>query len=722
MADHRDKEKIYKFGERFSGTKTKSGEPQDYDAILERCLKRQELFEDPEFPCAKETAWGTSKPEFEVIWKRPWEISKNPEFLKRGFSRFDVQQGGMGDCWVVASMATLTLHSELFKNVVPQDQTFAKEKYAGIFHFRLWKANRWIDIVIDDRLPYNKEAESLAFISSKSSNEFWSALLEKAYAKLHGGYAALSGGSGNEALGTFTGGLTEQLMLERPPKNLFRTIQKSLERNSLITCSILQEERAVQGLHALHEYSVTGTTEINVQGKNVRLIRVRNPWGSGEWTGAWSDKSKEWTQVSEEKRKEVGLVIKEDGEFWISEEDFIKSYQMLDFCHLDPGSTIGELKEGGSKKRWETAKFEGSWMPGVNAGGSDTDDMEKFACNPQYMVTLHEPDDEDEDGECTVIVALIQKNRRVFESRDDMWLPIGFALYEVEDPEKCPTPLSAEYLGDYREVCQSERLSYSRENTTRFRLLPGTFCVIPFTGEAEQAGDFLLRIYTEKKCKCREHDEEPAVNKPPKPEKKMEEIEDKVGAGRVEVRMKKEEKEGDDEDDEDFELPEPIKDAFEKVASEDGTVCCNTLQAFLKELTELIDEPLEFSLDTCRSMVALVDQDYTGTLGWEEFSKLFILVIAWQEAFKEHDKEKKGYLSTYALRKALRSAGYHVNQHVLKALILRYGHDRKISMMDFIGCAVKLMCMIDIYEAWDPENENEVTVTRNEWLKYTMYC
>lgn len=716
MPPGEEKARVYKFGERFSGTKTKSGEPQDYEVLHEKCLKRKELFEDPEFHCVKESAWGNAEPEFEVIWKRPPEICEEPKFLKGGFSRFDVKQGGMGNCWVVASMATLTLHEELFKNVVPEGQSFDKEKYAGIFRFRLWKANRWIDIVVDDRLPYNKDGECLAFISSNSSNEFWSALLEKAYAKLHGGYAALTGGSGNEALGTFTGGLTEQLILERPPKNLFKTIQKSLERNSLITCSILDEDRGVKGLHAFHEYSVTGTAEIPVNGKNERLIRVRNPWGSGEWKGAWSDKSKEWKEVSEEKRKELGVVVRTDGEFWISEEDFIKYFQMLDFCHLEPGSAIGELKEGGAKKRWETAKFEGSWVPGVNAGGSDTDDMETFASNPQYMITLHEPDDEDVDGECTVIVALLQKNRRVFQAKDDMWLSIGFYLYEVEDPENCPTPLTGDYLGDYREVCQSERLSQGRENTTRFRLLPGTFCVIPCTGEAEQAGDFLLRIYTEKKCKCREHDEEPAVDRTTKPGRVLEGIEG--GEKGPQTRMGGD----DDDDDDDFEIPDVIKDAFERVASENGTICANTLQTFLKELTDKIDEPLDFSLDACRSLVALVDQDYTGTLTLEEFTMALVLIIAWQEAFKEHDKENKGFLSTYALRKALRSAGYHVNQHVLKALILRYGQDRKITKMDFIGCAVKLMCMIEIYKSWDPDNSNEVTVSRNEWLRHTMYC
>ncbi|KAH6934631.1 hypothetical protein HPB50_026167 [Hyalomma asiaticum] len=183
MADTKTKEKIYKFGERFSGTKTKSGEPQDYEALLNLCLKRQELFEDHEFPCARETAWGTQKPDFEVVWKRPWEICENPAFLNESFSRFDVEQGGLGNCWVLASMATLTLHKDLFNNVVPEGQSFERDKYAGIFHFRLWKANRWIDVVIDDRLPCQEDGKSLAFVSSSSSNEFWSALLEKAYAK-----------------------------------------------------------------------------------------------------------------------------------------------------------------------------------------------------------------------------------------------------------------------------------------------------------------------------------------------------------------------------------------------------------------------------------------------------------------------------------------------------------------------------------------------------------
>uniref|UniRef100_A0A023FKC9 Putative calpain-b n=1 Tax=Amblyomma cajennense TaxID=34607 RepID=A0A023FKC9_AMBCJ len=715
--EHSKKEKIYRFGERYSGTGTKNGKPQDYGALLKRCLKREKLFVDPEFPCTTATAWGSGDPPFNVVWKRPSEISEVPKFMTEGFSRFDIKQGSVGNCWVAASIANLTLHPKLLKKVVPARQSFAEGNYAGIFHFRLWRFNRWIDVPVDDRLPVNEEDGSLVFMTSSTDGEFWSALLEKAYAKLHGGYAALEGGSGVEALTTFTGGLTEQLVLTRPSKGFFRVLQRTLDRDSLVTCSITDKDKGVKGLSALHEYSITGATTVLVEeGREVNLIRLRNPWGSGEWSGPWSDKSDKWEKISEKTRQELELVVSDDGEFWISESPFLKHFNLVDFCHLDPGSMVGEGEDDAEKKKqWEVVKFEGSWVPGSSAGGG-TDNMENFATNPQYLVTLQEPDDEAEDGECTMIVALLQPGRRIFTVSEDMWLAIGFAVYEVEDPESSPVPLTAPYLSDHRVVFDTECES-SHEVTRRLRLLPGTFCVIPYTHDADVAGDFLLRIYTEKKSFYRENDEEAAIREEPSQSTKTtDETESSEGPGAEEGGEEGDEDEGEDE------VEENVREAFDLVASKDGTVNCYSLQGLLKSLSVQNGNALEFSLDTCRSMVALMDSNYIGTLTVQEFDRLHKLIIRWMEAFSDHDKDSSGQLSTYELRQALRTAGYSVNQHVLKALILRYGHDRKISLSDFIGCAVKLMCMIDIYDDMDPENENAVVLSRNGWLKYTMYC
>lgn len=467
---------------------------QDFQLIKDNCFETGELFIDPEFPPDDATIYYSKKYSgFE--WKRPFEICDNPQLFVDGADRFDINQGELGDCWLLAAMANLTMNKRILRRVVPLDQSFTAE-YAGVFHFRFWQYGEWVEVVVDDFLPtYN---DHLVFMHSLSNNEFWSALLEKAYAKLHGSYEALKGGTTCEAMVDFTGGCAELYNLQDPPRGIFTIMYKGFQRCSLKGCSLepdpnILEAKTDVGLVRGHAYSITKVVLANIVTPRAKgripLIRIRNPWGQTEWNGPWSDGAPEWDYIPQEEKERLGIHFEHDGEFWMSLKDFLKHFNQFEICNLSPDSL-----DTSNPFKWEVTAYHGSWIPGQTAGGC-RNNISTFACNPQYLVSLVDPDEEDEEDKCTVIVNLMQKGRRAMMEEGKDLLSIGFCIYALQGGAR--QRMDTDFFRYNASCARSKSFINMREVSGRFKLPPGSYVIVPSTFKPQEEGEFLLRIFTE---------------------------------------------------------------------------------------------------------------------------------------------------------------------------------------------------------------------------------
>jgi hypothetical protein len=277
----------------------------------------------------------------------------------------------------------------------------------GIFVLRFFKDCNVIYIIIDDRIPVKRKDGRVIFASAKESDELWVPLVEKAYAKLHGSYGALVGGFTHYGLADMTG-YCPRLIVIKPgfmgysekydEEDIWRLLLRYKSWNSLMGCSIQPnpketnkvEADAGGGLHMGHAYSLLDLGEIKCKHpiyseKNglVRLLKLRNPWGRGEWEGPFSDSSKE--RENEENDIEIKKVFEKenthenidvdsnDGTFFIPFKDWFKRFTSI-FIAINFPSGINSNKNNDNKgqnnnsnnnsksnSRWTGKRVQGNW-------------------------------------------------------------------------------------------------------------------------------------------------------------------------------------------------------------------------------------------------------------------------------------------------------------------------------------------------------------------------
>ncbi|CAH2255657.1 calpain-2 catalytic subunit [Pelobates cultripes] len=600
---------------------------QDFNELRAQLLASGKLFEDEKFPTSSSSLGETNEI---IVWKRPSEITKDPQFIVGAATREDIKQGRVGNCWFLCSLASLTMNETFLTLVLPLDQSF-QDNYAGIFHFRFFRFGEWVDIVVDDRLP--TENNVLYYMKSETVTEFWSPLLEKAYAKFtaqdsqlraNGSYRSLKGGFVEEALVDFTAGFCETFVLNEQDETFFQKIRDSLRSNLLVTCStpILQMASAYEVLRSVHApgggsrevvvakghaQSVTGAEEVLYNNTTVKLIRYRNPWGFSEWNGAWSDKAPEWDKVSKEVKNALWK-DKDDGESWLPY--ILREREGPEVLVLILVSISQNLYE-----EWNLLNFHGSWKAGSTAGGNTT--LATYWTNPQFQIKLEgvSRHGDSQDGRCVFSSGLWVVHREMHGPSPSLCSPV----YGKASLRAGVRQIKDDCL-NCREICKC------------FELPTGRYLVVPFTENAGEEADFCIRVFTENKAGALEARQLVKLDefKPP-------EVKENVP---VESET----------------CPGELENEVEELSAQTLNA---KLNAIFKERTDVKSNG--FCLDTCKRMVKLMDKsatlDLTGTLSIKEYVALKEKLEFYTNIFSLVDTNLSGTIDSLEMGNALQNAG-----------------------------------------------------------------
>jgi hypothetical protein len=316
-------------------------------------------FVDGDFPCSDENGGGTG-----IKWRRihelaiPAAVDKMPTTgssnkvatigrLFDGIDPSDIAQGQLGDCWLLAALATLAEKPQYIQNCFVTRSFNPRGQYVVRLYDK--KAAKYVNVTIDDYIPC--DAQGCPLYTQIGSNEMWPLLIEKAFAKLRGGYGKLDGGSPLDALQTITGFTGERIVFSSSSnlEQLFQKLRKCALNKCIVACGSLGVDRtrdegrgSVKGsIVGGHAYSILGVYEPTLTTEKVRLVKLRNPWGSFEWQGDWSDSSSHW-KTYPGVALEVGKPpVVDDGIFFMAWKDFVQHFDLIDILY--PQVNIADL-------------------------------------------------------------------------------------------------------------------------------------------------------------------------------------------------------------------------------------------------------------------------------------------------------------------------------------------------------------------------------------------
>lgn len=165
---------------------------------------------------------------------------------------------------------------------------------------------------------------------------------------------------------------------------------------------------------------------------------------------------------------------------------------------------------------------------------------------------------------------------------------------------------------------------------------------------------------------------------------------------------------------------DPLYGYFQVVAGQDGQIDSNELQRCLTQ-AGIAGTYQPFSIETCRLMICMLDRDYSGKMGFNEFKELWTAVNGWKNTFMQYDRDRSGTVEPHELHAAIQAWGYNLTPQALNIIVKRYSDTGRIKFDDFVACAMRLRMLTDSFRRHDTTQTGHANFTYDSFIQLTMF-
>jgi len=285
------------------------------------------------------------------------------------------------DAWLLIAISELSQHEGAVNRLFFTPEINPRGKYRLRMYDPLQEA--WKVIDVDDHIPcfldvgepdYCLRGDSglpVPVFAPTLGKAVWHMILEKAFAKILGSYAALEDGSTEWALVCMTGGKacrfelastgrwarSEMICMNDPDNKgavffkptkeqhrvseLFELLRFHHRNGAVLLCGGATGAGMIHGLPPRQTFTILQVRTVRKNWSSdqfLRMVQVRNLSHKGEWSGPWCDNSELWNQYAFIKGR-LGFehTSNKDGTYWMQWENFCENFSHIGVVDLNMG-------------------------------------------------------------------------------------------------------------------------------------------------------------------------------------------------------------------------------------------------------------------------------------------------------------------------------------------------------------------------------------------------